>query len=571
MTTTLPADPWKALGVERDADKSDIRAAYKKLVLQCHPDKVQDPTLKARKQNEFQKVQQAYELLNDDAEKAKYEQKLKLADMQRAASKIQQEMKNSPNSSVPRTSARYTATAAFDIRSAEPASKYKTGSSPSNGKVYTHFTTYHTRSHEEMPSSRIYPVYEDGDRQARKSASYEKPSKRDEERRDRDKEERRRRRETREDEEATRPREKERERERERERDREREKDRAEREKEKEREARRAERKRLEKERDKERRRDQEDKYPPRSPYIERQGASEEEPWAEDEKYVSSRSERKRSSSKKHDETREREREKSSSRRAKSPHMPSENIEYNQKLYDATTYITFVGGKAPPVTARAPTPPPLDYEEESIQRSSARAAGRRSSHDAARSKEKLDKLRYEAIDTIKGRPIPKLSKSYSTPVSIPEFPPRVSRSNTAPQSQSYDRHIPTLSRTQTYLAAEVLDGQRPTAEYYDDYGSDDERERHRRRSRRGTRSPAPEPVRYKVDGVKTSKLDAQYAYGESPTSRRRHDLEAHSPSTYAGAPFKVKESRSYGPSEIIYSEYNQPAYYASDGYNPVMA
>ncbi|KAK4138533.1 hypothetical protein BT67DRAFT_368955 [Trichocladium antarcticum] len=152
---------------------------------------------------------------------------------------------------------------------------------------------------------------------------------------------------------------------------------------------------------------------------------------------------------------------------------------------------------------------------------------------------------------------------------LADSPPRVSRSNTAPHS--YDRHIPSLARTQTYLAASAVDGQRPPAEFFDDYASEDERERHRRRSRRGTRSPAPEPVRYKVDGVKTSKLDAPYAYGESPTSRRRHDFEAHSPSTYAGVPFKVKESRNYGPSEIIYTAYDQPAYYSGDGYNPVVA
>ena len=55
----LPPDPWKMLGVEKNADKSDIRSAYKKLVLKTHPDKVQDPTLKAEKQEQFQKIQQA--------------------------------------------------------------------------------------------------------------------------------------------------------------------------------------------------------------------------------------------------------------------------------------------------------------------------------------------------------------------------------------------------------------------------------------------------------------------------------------------------------------------------------
>lgn len=78
---TLPPDPWKVLGIERTAVYADIRTAYKKLVLQCHPDKVQDPVLKAQKQEEFQKVQQAWELLSDDTELKKYEEQEKLREL----------------------------------------------------------------------------------------------------------------------------------------------------------------------------------------------------------------------------------------------------------------------------------------------------------------------------------------------------------------------------------------------------------------------------------------------------------------------------------------------------------
>ena len=50
---TLPEDPYKVLGVAKDAQLPEIRSAHRKLVLKCHPDKVTDPKLKEEKQNEF--------------------------------------------------------------------------------------------------------------------------------------------------------------------------------------------------------------------------------------------------------------------------------------------------------------------------------------------------------------------------------------------------------------------------------------------------------------------------------------------------------------------------------------
>jgi curved DNA-binding protein CbpA len=589
MTTSLPPDPWKALGLERDADKSEIRTAYKKLVLRCHPDKVQDPTLKALKADEFQKVQQAWELLNDDAEKAKYEQKLRLAELQRAA-KVQQDVKNSPNTSVPRT--KY---ATYDIRTAEPpTSRYK--SSPSGGKVYTHYTTQ-TRSHEEMPSSRVYPLYEETDKQARRAASYEKPAKRDDEKRDREREERRRRR----DEDEFRLREKDRDRERDRDRDREREKA------EKEREARKAEKKRLEKEREKERRREADDKHRPA--YVEENHAAAEAWLQEDELYVTSgsRSEKKRSSSRKHDETRERDsgrnrgREKSSSRRAKTPPPVEADLKHMEAFDMVANYLKMAGNSipekhsvywsselrkdpaAPPAptptdrtpTDRAPTdraprapsppPPPHDFDEEMIRSASYRAAGRRASNDPARSREKL-KLVPDGTPP-KARPIPTLAKSYSTPPQVPESPPsRISRSQTAPH-EVYEEYrtipAPSLMRTQTWAPE--------SSDYWPgDLGLDDDRDRRRHRSRR-TRSPSAQPThRYKVEGGKTSKVEAQYLYSESPTSSRRYatdPIDGHmsrSPSSpyYSGMPYKVKQTKSYGPADIKYSELD-PVYYSS--------
>lgn len=61
----------------------EIRSAHRKLVLKCHPDKVQDPTLKAEKQDEFQRVQQAYELLSDEHERRCYDDQVKLAELRK--------------------------------------------------------------------------------------------------------------------------------------------------------------------------------------------------------------------------------------------------------------------------------------------------------------------------------------------------------------------------------------------------------------------------------------------------------------------------------------------------------
>ena len=552
MTTALPPDPWKALGLERTADKSEVRTAYKKLVLKCHPDKVQDPTLKALKANEFQKVQQAYELLNDDAEKAKYEQKLRLAE-QRA--KAYPEVKSSPNMSVPRTK--------YEIRTTvEQTSRHK--SSPSSGgKVYY---TPHTRSHEEMP--RTYALYEETDRQARRTASYEKPSRRDDERRDRDREDRRRRRE--EDELRLRD-------SREIGRDREREKV------DKERDAKKADKKRVDKEREKERKRESEErkreseeKVRRHKPYVEPYETYVEEVlYEEDEKYVTGRPEKKRSSSRKNDEPRERERErererdKSSSRRAKSPHISADkhvDLFAHAASYIKTSHI----GLSPPSTKAfwasqshpepAPTPPPVDPEEESIRYAAARAAGRRASNDPMRSREKL---KYEAPDTPKGRPIPSLAKSYSTPPAVPESPPRISRSQTTPQESYRTIPVPSLNRTQTWAAG--------TTQYLDELvdWEDDGRDDRPRRSSRRARSPSAQAThRYKVDGIKTSKLEPQYAYAsESPTSTRARYADdgraARSPSHVHSMGIPVKQTKKYDWNDVSFSSYGGPAYYSN--------
>jgi len=100
--------------------------------------------------------------------------------------------------------------------------------------------------------------------------------------------------------------------------------------------------------------------------------------------------------------------------------------------------------------------------------------------------------------------------------------------------------------------------------------SDDDRNR-RHRSRR-TRSP----TRYKVEGGKTSKLEPQYSYSESPTSTRRYaadgfsDHLGHSPSSGAYShgghgQFRVKQTKNFGPEDVMFAQYDQPTYYSSHG------
>lgn len=69
-------DPYAALGVPSDASSATIRSSYKKLMLQCHPDKVHDEALRAEKAQQFEKVQQAYELLSDARKRRKYDEEV---------------------------------------------------------------------------------------------------------------------------------------------------------------------------------------------------------------------------------------------------------------------------------------------------------------------------------------------------------------------------------------------------------------------------------------------------------------------------------------------------------------
>lgn len=85
MASPLPEDPYEVLGVSKDFDISTLRTAHRKLVLKHHPDRVHDPHLKPQARNDFQRIQQAYELLSDPVRRSRYDIKVKLAELRKAA------------------------------------------------------------------------------------------------------------------------------------------------------------------------------------------------------------------------------------------------------------------------------------------------------------------------------------------------------------------------------------------------------------------------------------------------------------------------------------------------------
>ena len=81
MSSPLPPDPYATLKVPKDASTATIKSVYRKLVLTCHPDKVYDEAVKAEKAELFHQVQQAYEILSDETARARYDERVKLAEL----------------------------------------------------------------------------------------------------------------------------------------------------------------------------------------------------------------------------------------------------------------------------------------------------------------------------------------------------------------------------------------------------------------------------------------------------------------------------------------------------------
>lgn len=85
MADPLPPDPYIALGVAKDATAAAIKTQYRKLVLKFHPDKVQDEAQKQIAADQFHKIQTAYEIVSDEARRARYDAQAKLAELRKDA------------------------------------------------------------------------------------------------------------------------------------------------------------------------------------------------------------------------------------------------------------------------------------------------------------------------------------------------------------------------------------------------------------------------------------------------------------------------------------------------------
>jgi molecular chaperone DnaJ len=62
-------DFYAVLGVERDASEAVIKKAYRKLAMECHPDRNKEPGAEAR----FKEITEAYEVLRDPDQRAMYD------------------------------------------------------------------------------------------------------------------------------------------------------------------------------------------------------------------------------------------------------------------------------------------------------------------------------------------------------------------------------------------------------------------------------------------------------------------------------------------------------------------
>ncbi|KAF2628127.1 DnaJ-domain-containing protein [Macroventuria anomochaeta] len=203
MSSEPLPDHYKALGIDKNADAATIKKTYRKLVLTCHPDKVTDEALKAQKQDEFHKIQQAYETLSDETRRATYEAELKLAQLRR-----EKLARTASGSTVEPKSARFTQpTAGGGSYTANTSSRYATeerrpsGATPSrrhehdddryyNGrKTESYFPSPRRQSPRPSPSSRSSrEKHEKESRSERPSADRTRSSAakaRDSERRDR--------------------------------------------------------------------------------------------------------------------------------------------------------------------------------------------------------------------------------------------------------------------------------------------------------------------------------------------------------------------------------------------------
>jgi curved DNA-binding protein CbpA len=600
---TLPDDPYAALGVSRNAQIPEIRSAHRKLVLKCHPDKVTDPALKVAKQEEFQKVQKAYELLSDERERQKYDDMRQANDLEKENAERRRQRDRDREFTPGRTPPRYDSEfarnpqyktePAYKIRTAEPPPGY-TKSVPfpppySSKSPYVNIRTPPRsfedniqHSFDDVPtrrSKKTSVVYEerislrhDEERRSRKKDddAWERPHEKITRRKDLERKEQYR-------------------------------KDLERKERKKE-EKRKAEKERG-KSRDQERRKEIDEKRNPRhkTAYVE-----------EEDDYVAqtvspSKPEKKSKSGGRVKEMAPKELPGERERKQYSHLEFAEQYLARSKgspaLSRAQTYHYNVRHVSPPPAT--PTPPPAAAgagaffdEEETVRRSSAR---RRVSHDAPRSKDKSSAHKKSSFSREPEyvdepvRHIPPLKKAatmpsshQSTPPSVPESPPRVTRAQTEHYSRPAPSAMPPMARAATWRGdgGDVRDRSRSrhARSYSDNESEEDTRPRRSRRARSPDDAPPPgSKVRYTVLNGRTVQMGRADPYlDDSPVSRKskhggyyeanmsrpmEHRPAMPSYGSYGSQVFeKVKTSKSYNPDDVVYADVAHAPYREVYGY-----